>query len=203
MPLAYNDLLAFARWESPREVVDAGRSNGPDFYHRRECVHGSLRRRSLVRLRSRRSRRPLPAHVAPVSRLRRSTRSRPCFARPRNASAGTERTRRVRKHRETRVARLPRPARFARGTVERRRRRLSEFEPDPDVLARVTRCARLVGSKSLVTISRLAVSLVARRYRSVPLGGLLVVEMRRPGFSRAKRARSRATHDRRECVGRD
>ena len=95
------------------------------------------------------------------------------------------------------------PARFARGTVERRRRRLSEFEPDPDVLARVTRCARLVGSKSLVTISRLAVSLVARRYRSVPLGGLLVVEMRRPGFSRAKRARSRATHDRRECVGRD
>ena len=46
---------------------------------------------------------------------------------------------------------------------------------------------RLPGLKSLVTTSRLAVSLVARRYRSVPLGGLLVAELRRPGFSRAAR----------------
>ena len=64
-------------------------------------------------------------------------------------------------------------------------RDLNQMKTDRSLRSRL----RLPEFKSDVTTSRLAVSLVARRYRSVPLGGLLVAEMRRPGFSRAARNR--------------
>ena len=77
------------------------------------------------------------------------------------------------------------------------------FEPDPDVLAPSGRCARLVGFKSRVSNSRGASKFATPPKEVGVAHGLRLVEVRRPGFSRAERARSRATHDRRECVGRD